>query len=324
MSKVKSETNKKAEAKETMKILAIIFLIAGCIVAVGFGIKTYGQHKGNGKYVEVQGTIVDYIVSNTKKTYKEKDKKKNHKKYNKNITTYQPVVEYVVDGVTYQVVGEYGSEKKEKSDTIAVKYNPENPNDAFVVQKGTDFVFIGLGIALFLVGLSMLLASSKKEICKKAAFVIGAFTALMIWSGLLFIIKEQEGSWNPLIVIRRTPPLVVLYFLIIVNLYIIIYFLVSKKERTGVQVMRCVEVREKTPTKDRVIFQLEEGSKKYDFYSIYVEKENNGFVTGKTYQVDLSKENAKIDYAQVEPYGRINYLYQMNEQDFKEYYAEIN
>jgi len=109
------------------KTLAPVILLAAVVLFTVLGIQDIKAQK---TYTETTGVI----TSITEEQGADADK-----------TDYHVWVSYTVDGESYQSeLGSYSSSMK-KGDEVAIRYNPENPND--IVQAGVLGVILMFGMA---------------------------------------------------------------------------------------------------------------------------------------------------------------------------------
>lgn len=132
-----------------MEILfGLIFVVVG-IVLLYFAIssiKTYNEKSKT--FIEITSTIVDY-------------------KYNDE-GLQAIVVEYVVDGETYQKISNtYTNMPKSIGTEVPIKYNPNNPKDAIWVSDSNNIVLPIVGVAFTLVGIFFIVLTVKNEKKKK-------------------------------------------------------------------------------------------------------------------------------------------------------------
>lgn len=124
-------------------LFGLIFVIVG-IALMCFAvssIKTYNEK--NKTFVETTSKVVDY-------------------KYNDE-GLQAIVVEYVVDGQTYQKVSNsYSNMPKSIGTEVSVKYNPNNPQDAIWTSDSTNIILPIFGAVFTLVGAIVVISSVKK------------------------------------------------------------------------------------------------------------------------------------------------------------------
>lgn len=129
-------------------LFGLIFVVVG-IVLLYFAIssiKTYNEKSKT--FIEITSTIVDY-------------------KYNDE-GLQAIVVEYVVDGETYQKISNtYTNMPKSIGTELPIKYNPNNPKDAIWVSDSNNIVLPIVGVAFTLVGIFFIVLTVKNEKKKK-------------------------------------------------------------------------------------------------------------------------------------------------------------
>lgn len=123
-------------------LLGLIFAIVG-IALLCFAvssIKTYNEK--NETFVETTSRVVDY-------------------KYNDE-RLQAIVVEYVVDGQTYQKVSNsYSNMPKSIGTEVSIRYNPNNPQDAIWTSDSTNIVLPIIGVVFILAGVIVVISSIK-------------------------------------------------------------------------------------------------------------------------------------------------------------------
>ena len=114
-------------------------VLFGLIFAVS-SIKTYNEK--NETFVETTSRVVDY-------------------KYNDE-RLQAIVVEYVVDGQTYQKVSNsYSNMPKSIGTEVSIRYNPNNPQDAIWTSDSTNIVLPIIGVVFILAGVIVVIYSIK-------------------------------------------------------------------------------------------------------------------------------------------------------------------
>lgn len=123
-------------------LFGLIFTIVG-IALLCFAvssIKTYNEK--NETFVETTSRVVDY-------------------KYNDE-RLQAIVVEYVVDGQTYQKVSNsYSNMPKSIGTEVSIRYNPNNPQDAIWTSDSTNIVLPIIGVVFILAGVIVVIYSIK-------------------------------------------------------------------------------------------------------------------------------------------------------------------
>ena len=101
--------------------------LIAAIVLLFFSYKQYDETKD---YKKISGIVVDY-----------------DSRYSDGSTLYAEVVEYAVDGRTYECVcNSYSSIPKSIGDKATVKYNEKNPSKCQVDQKAWDIIMFAVGV----------------------------------------------------------------------------------------------------------------------------------------------------------------------------------
>ena len=123
-------------------LFGLIFAIVG-IALLCFAvssIKTYNEK--NETFVETTSRVVDY-------------------KYNDE-RLQAIVVEYVVDGQTYQKVSNsYSNMPKSIGTEVSIRYNPNNPQEAIWTSDSTNIVLHIIGVVFILAGVIVVISSIK-------------------------------------------------------------------------------------------------------------------------------------------------------------------
>lgn len=123
-------------------LFGLIFAIVG-IALLCFAvssIKTYNEK--NETFVETTSRVVDY-------------------KYNDE-RLQAIVVEYVVDGQTYQKVSNsYSNMPKSIGTEVSIRYNPNNPQEAIWTSDSTNIVLPIVGVVFILAGVIVVISSIK-------------------------------------------------------------------------------------------------------------------------------------------------------------------
>lgn len=133
------------------KVFSIIFLIIGIIVLV-FGIWSYATFaKKSETYLSTNGMVVEYKYSTSTDDYGNTEQLR------------AEVVDYRVDGETYTCSSKtYSSNAKSIGTTMEVKYNPEDPSDAYLAKDKGSWLIIAVGGTFTLVAGFMCITSFKK------------------------------------------------------------------------------------------------------------------------------------------------------------------
>ena len=139
-------TNRTVQSKPMKPWQGILFGLIFAIVGIALlcfavsSIKTYNEK--NETFVETTSRVVDY-------------------KYNDE-GLQAIVVEYVVDGQTYQKVSNsYSNMPKSIGTEVSIKYNPNNPQDAIWTLDSTNIILPIVGVVFTLVGVIVVISSIK-------------------------------------------------------------------------------------------------------------------------------------------------------------------
>ena len=134
---VKNDKNT-AVAKIVLIVMGIIFFLAG----IGIGIFTvhkindYKEH--NKTYTEIVSKVVNY-------------------KYNDEHTLRAIIIEYEVDGTTYQKASNTYSKFPKKIGTeVKIKYNPSNPKEMIWSNDSDNIVLPIVSVAITLIGVFLI------------------------------------------------------------------------------------------------------------------------------------------------------------------------
>lgn len=193
---------------DTENFLAVILIVVGICAMAWITIKWCQERKISTNYIETEGMIVDYTITGTKEDRR-----------------FLPIVEYKVEGNTYQIDAEYGSRRKRKNNQIFVKFNPDHPEDAIVVEKEGPSVFFVVGFMFTAIGIAMLLGKAKRERVQLSGFLLGSVSFFLALCAGLYSVKGTESSWNPISIIAYNPVAILIYFLLIVSGYLALYSL---------------------------------------------------------------------------------------------------
>ena len=123
-------------------LFGLIFVIIGIAVLIFAvsSIKTYNEK--NKTFVEITSRVVDY-------------------KYDDE-GLQAIVVEYVVDGQTYQKISNtYSNMPKSIGTEVSIKYNPNNPRDAIWTTDSTNIILPIFGAVFTLVGFFVIISNVK-------------------------------------------------------------------------------------------------------------------------------------------------------------------
>ena len=123
-------------------LFGLIFAVVGIALLffANSSIKTYNEK--NATFIETTSTVVDY-------------------KYNDD-GLQAIIVEYVVDGQTYQKISNsYSNMPKSIGTEVSVKYNPNNPKDAIWTSDSSNIILPIFGAVFTLVGVFVVISSVK-------------------------------------------------------------------------------------------------------------------------------------------------------------------
>lgn len=154
-------------------IMALIFLI---LLIVGIVEKLIRSIKL--KYKETTGTVIKSINTSDPKYQRKRNEeyfakhKSARKIYNFLIqlfppekqgesddrgATYASVIQYTVDDKKYEIVSDFSSDRREKKNKkYKVKYNPENPTEAYVSNDRGKILMLIIIVATTILGLWLL------------------------------------------------------------------------------------------------------------------------------------------------------------------------
>lgn len=176
----------KKQSKFNFAIVVSSFLIfitftAG-IFMLFFGIKdTYNLNKKAKNYKEVQGYFEDYSVYSN----------------NSDDTSYKLTYSYIVNGKNYKVTTDFGTSIiPEKGSVKMIKYNPNNPNEAFITGSNSKVFLIVMGIMftviplIILFGMLYTFGYFKNILINIIDFSIG-FIFIAIGFGVIYIITGK-------------------------------------------------------------------------------------------------------------------------------------
>ena len=78
------------------------------------------------------------------------------------------VLEFVIDGQTYQSTGNYyTSQPKKQNTTVDVRYNPKKPEEILVIEREPDYLALGVGLLFSVVGIYGFIGSPIQKLKKK-------------------------------------------------------------------------------------------------------------------------------------------------------------
>jgi len=149
-------------------MIAVVFSkIKKIIVSIKKGYK-----KTEGKIVEYVRDTDDRYINYQKKSLLEKhpkfykkmmsiaekyDVKDNDKNYEKGGPSYYAMIEYQVNGEKYQIFNSVGTDHKGKLGIKKkIKYNPNNPKEAMLVQDWSHILLIFVLIMVMLIGYGLI------------------------------------------------------------------------------------------------------------------------------------------------------------------------
>lgn len=133
------------------RLIGLAFLILGIALGVLFAVLAVRASVVGDSRPTVEGTVVG-----------------NHEEYDRDIDddpgdrhpTYYPVIDYVVDGKTYNLTSSTGSypAKYSVGDKVTISYEPANPIDAEIAGSAFwVFVFLAIGFTVIMGGLGAIL-----------------------------------------------------------------------------------------------------------------------------------------------------------------------
>lgn len=78
------------------------------------------------------------------------------------------VLEFVIDGQTYQSTENYyTSQPKKQNTTVDVRYNPKKPEEILVIEREPDYLALGVGLLFSVVGIYGFIGSPIQKLKKK-------------------------------------------------------------------------------------------------------------------------------------------------------------
>ena len=120
--------------------IIILILVVGIVLSCVGAVQSLNTKSKAEYYVSTSGVVVDY---------------KSSQKSNNSA----PVYEYKVNGKKYTYTENvYTASKQEIGKIVTIKYNPNNPQEAFAdVSANSSFLFLGIGVFFTVIGLVLLL-----------------------------------------------------------------------------------------------------------------------------------------------------------------------
>lgn len=190
---------------DTENLLAVILIVVGVCAMAWIAIKWNQERKISADYIKTEGIIVDYTITGSKED-----------------RMFWPIVEYKVEGNTYQIDAEYGSGRKRKNNQIFVKFNPDYPEEAIVVEKEGPGVFFVVGFIFTAIGIAMLLGKARSGRVQLSGMLLGSSSFFVALCAGLYSVKGTESSWNPISIIAYNPVAILIYLLLIVSGYLVL------------------------------------------------------------------------------------------------------
>ena len=123
-------------------VFSIIFILIGLVIFIVCSIGYVKYNQKEAKYVEITGKVIEikYEIDEEGADYS-------------NLVTF--VIEYMVDDVNYQIESSNSRIIRFKGTTVHVKYNPNNPEDAYVAEDtNSGLILVIAGAVLILVGVA--------------------------------------------------------------------------------------------------------------------------------------------------------------------------
>lgn len=174
-------------------VLCSMTLAAGIfLVALGIG-KNHQRKEQQEVYAETTGVVKDYEA-----------RKSSRRMHRASQTTYACIVEYEVNGVTYQVSEEVsqGVVTSDIGDERTVHYDPENPEKSYLEEPIASYTFlIFFGVVFFIVIPLVLLLNMTlpKGILMKISELIIMILVGTVGFAILYYCKTVFGTLNPLV-----------------------------------------------------------------------------------------------------------------------------
>lgn len=168
--------------------IILIFVMAAGITCLVFGIRNISERKAKEKYfLSERGIVSDVIIHKS-------ERKSSGKNVRNSSITYSGVYTYMVNGIEYTIKDSVSTSTKPTIGAkVEIRYNPDNPEDAFV--KGRVFLghlLVFLGILFTIVPLAILILSSNllSETANTyvSSFLFSVFFMSMGF-GLLYVLK---------------------------------------------------------------------------------------------------------------------------------------
>lgn len=124
-------------------LMGIVFVIFG-LAFLFFSISSIKSYNEKSKtYTEITSNVVDYVYDNE--------------------GLRAIVVEYVVDGETYQKTSDtYTNVPKSIGEQVSIKYNPKNPKDAIWTNDSSNIILPIIGALFTIAGVFVIIISIRK------------------------------------------------------------------------------------------------------------------------------------------------------------------
>lgn len=173
--------------KTTTSMVPILFVSLFLVIGLGllfFGIKgTYELNKKSKNYQQTEAYYSDYEIYSS-------DRKG---------TTYRLIYTYTVRGFEYEIATDYGTNVIPKlGSKRTIKYNPRNPEEAFLVGGNTQMILIFMGILFTMVPLIFLgqMLSIFDKLKNLKIDVVGFIVGLVFTIMGLGMIYMMGGSFS--------------------------------------------------------------------------------------------------------------------------------
>lgn len=178
---------KVTSTKTTTSMVPILFVSMFLVIGLGllfFGIKgTYELNKKSKNYEETEAYYSDYEIYSS----------------NRKETMYRLIYTYTVRDIEYEITTDYGTNVIPKlGSKRTIKYNPDNPEEAFLVGSNTQMVLIFMGILFTMVPLIFLsqMLSIFDKLKKLKIDVVGFIVGLVFTIMGLGMIYMMGGSFS--------------------------------------------------------------------------------------------------------------------------------
>lgn len=169
-------------SSKVFKIIGIVFTIIGILFILSFFFIAKTIEKKTENFVEIQSVICEI----------DKSGEEDHKSF---------IVQYSVDGKKYEADTNFYSSTMSLGDELAVRYNPNNPNEIFLSDYDfMGYIFYGLGGLFALLGIIFLFVSfankSKQNLSEygipvEAVITYNGYSNVRVNNNMTFIVKAQ-------------------------------------------------------------------------------------------------------------------------------------